>query len=85
MESRKTFLKKSFQKTYAKSKRRKADWNINRKGLLLRINSRSSFNHYRVYQNNNGLKLEDKLPKHFYYQSFELLNLDNEYTNWLIH
>jgi hypothetical protein len=108
-ESIKTFMTKSCQKTYAKSKRRKAEWNINRKGSLLTIGSRSSSNYYRVYQNNNGLKFEleikneviksfqdllvsdrieefeDRLAKHFYYQSFELLNLDTCYTNWLIH
>ena len=105
----KTFMTKSCQKTYAKSKRRKAAWNINRKGLLLTIGSRSSSNYYRVYQSNNGLKFEleiknksirsfqdllfsyriqefeDRLAKYFYYQSFELLNLDTKYTNWLIH
>jgi len=108
-ESIKTFMTKSCQKTYAKSKRRKAAWNINRKGLLLTIGSRSSSNYYRVYQSNNGLKFEleiknkgirsfqdllfsyrieefeDRLAKYFYYQSFELLNLDTKYTNWLIH
>ena len=108
-ESIKTFMTKSCQKTYAKSKRRKAAWNINRKGLLLTIGSRSSSNYYRVYQSNNGLKFEleiknkgirsfqdllfsyrieefeDRLAKYFYYQSFELLNLDTNYTNWLIH
>ena len=51
-------MTKSCQKTYAKSKRRKAEWNINRKGLLLTIGSRSNSNYYRVYQNNNGLKFE---------------------------
>jgi hypothetical protein len=102
-------MKKCCQKTYAKSKRRKAESNINRKGLLLTIGSRSSSNYYRVYQKNNGLEFEleiknkviksfqdllfsdqiqefeDRLAKHFYYQSFELLNLDTKYTNWLIH
>jgi hypothetical protein len=103
------FMEQSCQKTYAKSKRRKAEWNINRKGLLLTIGSRSSSNYYRVYQKNNGLEFEleiknkviksfqdllfydrieefeDRLAKHFYYQAFELLNLDTKYTNWLIH
>jgi len=49
-ESIKIFMKKCCQKTYAKSKRRKSEWNINRKGLLLTIGSRSSSNYYRVYQ-----------------------------------
>ena len=108
-ESINIFMKKCCQKTYAKSKRRKAESNINRKGLLLTIGSRSSSNYYRVYQKNNGLEFEleiknkviksfqdllfsdriqefeDRLAKHFYYQSFELLNLDTKYTNWLIH
>ena len=30
-------------------------------------------------------EFEDRLAKYFYYQSFELLNLDTKYTNWLIH
>jgi len=51
-------MKKCCQKTYAKSKRRKSEWNINRKGLLLTIGSRSSSNYYRVYQKNNGLEFE---------------------------
>jgi hypothetical protein len=39
-ESIKIFMKKCCQKTYAKSKRQKAESNINRKGFLLTIGSR---------------------------------------------
>lgn len=105
----KTFMEKSCQKIHAKSKRLKADFGVNRKGLLLTIGSRRSNNYYRVYQKNNGLKFEleiktkflesfqdllfsdqmeefeDRLVKHFYYQSFQLLSVDTDYTNWLIH
>ena len=30
-------------------------------------------------------EFKDRFGKNFYYQSFELLNLDICYTNWLIH
>ena len=47
--SLKIFMKKFCQKTYDKSRRQKVEWNINRKGLLLTVNSKPSSKYYRVY------------------------------------
>ena len=76
-ESIKTFMTKSCQKTYAKSKRRKARWNINRKGLLLTIGSRSSSNYYRIYQTEQGVKFELEL-KNSLVKSFQSFLFNNQ-------
>jgi hypothetical protein len=44
------FMKKCCQRIRAKSKRRKAKWELESNGLVLRIGNRSSSNCYRVYQ-----------------------------------
>ena len=103
------FMDKCCQRIRAKSKRRKAKWELESNGLVLRIGNRSSSNYYRVYQKQNGLKFElelknqlvksfqkflmdnsfqqfeHNLSKHFYRQSFESLNLNSYYMDWLLH
>ena len=62
-------MQNSCQKILAKSKRKHASWSRNSKGLLLKIGSRSSSNHYRVYQKNNSvefeLEIKNKVVKSF--------------------
>ena len=103
------FMEKCCQRIRAKSKRRKANWQQESNGLVLRIGNRSSSNYYRVYQKRNGLQFElelknqlvksfqklltdnsiqqfeHNLSKHFYQQSFESLNLNSYYMDWLLH
>lgn len=102
------FMEKCCQRIHTKSKRRKANWNLESNSLVLRIGHRSSSNYYRVYQKQNGLRFElelknqvvksfqkvlvdnsieefeDDLSKYFYRQSFEALNLNSCYMDWLL-
>ena len=55
------FMEKSYHRIRDKSKRKKAHWNRELNALVLRIDNRSSFNYYRVYQKHNGLQFELEL------------------------
>ena len=55
------FMEKCCQRIRAKSKRKKAKWERESNGLVLRIGNRSSSNYYRVYQKQNGLQFELEL------------------------
>jgi hypothetical protein len=57
------FMEESCQKIRAKSKRRHPSWRRNSKGLLMKIGSRLSSNHYRVYEAPNGLRFELEMKK----------------------
>ena len=70
------FMEESCQKIRAKSKRRHASWCRNSKGLLMKIASRLSSNHYRVYEKNHGLEFELEL-KNQLVKSFQKLLVDN--------
>lgn len=70
------FMEESCQKIRAKSKRRHASWCRNSKGLLMKIGSRLSSNHYRVYEKNHGLEFELEL-KNQLVKSFQKLLVDN--------
>ena len=64
------------QKTRPKSKRRHASWRRNLKGLLLKIDSRLSSNHYPVYEKNHGLEFELEI-KNRVVKSFQNLLFSN--------
>ena len=70
------FMEKCCQRIRAKSKRRKAKWEHESNGLVLRIGNRSSSNYYRVYQKHNGLQFELEL-KNQLVKSFQKLLFDN--------
>lgn len=69
-------MEESCQKIRAKSKKRHASWCRNSKGLLMKIGSRLSSNHYRVYEKNHGLEFELEL-KNQLVKSFQKLLVDN--------
>jgi hypothetical protein len=57
------FMNKCCQKTFARSKKNFAEYTRNAQGLILRIGSRKSPNHYRVYETPNGLRFELEMKK----------------------
>ena len=57
------FMEKCCQRVKAKDKRRKALWDLESAGLVLRIGHRGSSKFYRVYVNDKGLKFELELKK----------------------
>ena len=70
------FMEKCCQRIRLKSKRRKAKWELESNGLVLRIGNRSSSNYYRVYQKQNGLQFELEL-KNQVVKSFQKVLMDN--------
>ena len=70
------FMEKCCLRIRAKSKRRKAKWELESNGLVLRIGNRSSSNYYRVYQKQNGLQFELEL-KNQLVKSFQKVLMDN--------
>jgi DNA relaxase NicK len=54
-------MEKCCQRVKNKDKRRKAEWDLESAGLVLRIGNRSSSNYYNVYQKQNGLQFECEL------------------------
>ena len=56
-------MEKCCQRVKAKDKRRKALWDLESAGLVLRIGHRGSSKFYRVYVNDKGLKFELELTK----------------------
>jgi hypothetical protein len=56
-------MNKCCQKTFARSKKNFAEYTRNAQGLILRIGSRKSPNHYRVYETPNGLRFELEMKK----------------------
>ena len=70
------FMEKSRQRVITKNKHRKANWNFESSGLVLRIGRRTSSKYYRVYQNDQGLKFELEL-KNPLLKSFQELLIDN--------
>lgn len=59
----KLFVEKCCQKIRAKSKRRNISCRETSKGLLLKIGSRKSSTHYRIYTKTNGLEFEIEMRK----------------------
>jgi hypothetical protein len=57
------FMKKCCQKAFLRSKKNIAEYTRNDQGLILRIGSRKSPNHYRVYETRNGLRFELEMKK----------------------
>lgn len=56
-------MKKCCQRVKNKDKRRKAEWDLESAGLVLRIDHRGSSKFYRVYENDKGLRFEFELKK----------------------
>ena len=56
-------MNKCCQKTFARFKKNFAEYTRNAPGLILRIGSRKSPNHCRVYETRNGLRFELELKK----------------------
>jgi hypothetical protein len=54
----KDFMEKCCQRVKAKDKRRKAEWDFEETGLVLRIGHRGSSKFYRVSENDQGLRFE---------------------------
>ena len=65
------FMEKCCQRVKAKDKRRKAEWDLESAGLVLRIGHRGSSKFYRVYE--NDLELKKELAK-----SFQKLLMNND-------
>jgi hypothetical protein len=57
------FMNKCCQKAFLRSKKNIAEYTRNDQGLILRIGSRKSPNHYRVYETRNGLRFELEMKK----------------------
>jgi hypothetical protein len=71
------FMEKCCQRVKAKDKRRKAEWDFESTGLVLRIGHRGSSKFYRVYENDKGLRFELELKKELA-KSFQKLLMDND-------
>jgi len=56
-------MNKCCQKAFLRSKKNIAEYTRNDQGLILRIGSRKSPNHYRVYEAPNGLRFELEMKK----------------------
>lgn len=69
-------MEKCYQRVKAKDKRRKAEWDLESAGLVLRIGHRGSSKFYRVYENDKGLRFELKLKKELA-KSFQKLLMNN--------
>ena len=52
------FMEKCYQRVKTKDKRRKAKWDLESAGLILRIGHKRSSKFYRVYENAKGLRFE---------------------------
>jgi hypothetical protein len=70
------FMEKCCQRVKTKYKRRKAGWNLESAGLVLRIGHRGSSKFYRVYENDKGLRFELELKKELA-KSFQKLLMNN--------
>jgi len=70
------FMEKCCQRVKAKDKRRKAEWDLESAGLVLRIGHRGSSKFYRVYENDKGLRFELELKKELA-KSFQKLLMNN--------
>jgi len=70
------FMEKCCQRIKTKDKRRKAEWNLESAGLVLRIGHRGSSKFYRVYENDKGLRFELELKKELA-KSFQKLLMNN--------
>lgn len=69
-------MEKCRRRIITKDKRRKANWDFESSGLVLRIGHRTSSKYYRVYQTDQGLKFELEL-KNQLLKSFQKLLIDN--------
>jgi len=72
------FMEKCCQRVKAKNKKRKATWNLESSGLVLRIGHRGSPKFYRVYENDKGLRFELELKKEVA-NSFQKLLMNNHF------
>lgn len=70
------FMEKCCQRVKTKDKRRKAEWDLESAGLVLRIGHRGSSKFYRVYENTKGLRFELELKKELA-KSFQKLLMNN--------
>ena len=70
------FMEKCRRRVITKDKRRKANWDFESSGLVLRIGHRTSSKYYRVYHTDQGLKFELEL-KNQLLKSFQKLLIDN--------
>ena len=68
------FMELSRRRIVTKDKRRKASWEYEEKGLVLRVGKRGSSRYYRVYQTDTGLKFEFEFKPS---ESFKKLLMDN--------
>jgi hypothetical protein len=71
------FMEDTCQKIGKQSKKNQANWDRNKKGLILRIGSRSSALFYRIYEINNNVKFELEIKKVAVKQFQELLFSNN--------
>lgn len=80
------FMEKCCQRILAKSKRRKAKWELESNGLVLRIGNRFSSNYYSVYQKQNGLQFELELKNQLVksFQKFLFKNHIKEFEGRLV-
>ena len=70
------FMEECYQRIRAKSKKRKAKWELESNGLVLKIGNRFSSNYYRVYQKQTGSRFELEL-KNQVVKSFQKVLTNN--------
>lgn len=74
-------MEKCCQRVKTKDKRRKAGWNLESAGLVLRIGHRGSSKFYRVYENNKELRFKLELKKELAKSFQKLLKMERLFSN----